>query len=92
MRWADEQEIRFLTNCEAVGVEKGTVHVRTLTEDKALTCDTIVSAAGFASEYHEELKKFLESQDIRVFVVGSAREPGKIFDATQSGFWTAVEI
>lgn len=92
LKWASEKEIQFLSNCEAIGVEKGKVHVRTLTEDKALTCDTIISAVGFVSVDVEALKTSLQEKGVQFFTIGSAKEPGKIFDATQSGFWTALEI
>jgi len=89
---ASERGVEFLNNAEVVKVEKGKIQVKTLLGDKTLACDTIVSAIGFVSRPTDQLKKSLEKKGIKVFVVGSAIEPGKIFDATQSGFWTAVEL
>jgi 2,4-dienoyl-CoA reductase (NADPH2) len=92
LQWADEKEIKFITNCEAVSVEEGKVHVETPSGDETFSCDTIVSAIGFASLVPKKLKTALEEKGIEVFTIGSASEPGKIFDATQSGFWTGVEL
>lgn len=89
---AAEKGIEFLTNCEVVGVEKGKVHMKVLTGDKTLICDTIISAIGFAPRQTGQLKKSLEEKGIQCFVIGSAEVPGKLFDAIQSGFWTAREI
>jgi hypothetical protein len=47
---------------------------------------------GFRSEDSAGLTKTLEEKGIEVFTIGSAQTPGKIFDATQSGFWAATEI
>ena len=60
--------------------------------EMTLSCDTIVSAIGFASQVPQKLKSSLEEKGMEVFTIGSALEPGKIFDATQSGFWTGVEL
>lgn len=89
---AREKGIEFLNNAEVVKLEKGKVHVKTLLGNKTLVCDTIVSAIGFVSRPTEQLKESLGQKGMKVFVVGSAIEAGKIFDATQSGFWTAVEL
>jgi hypothetical protein len=51
-----------------------------------------VSAIGFTSLVPTKLKTALEEKGIEVFTIGSASEPGKIFDATQSGFWTGVDL
>jgi len=92
LKMAKEKGVEFLTNCEVVRVEKDKVYIKSLTGDKTLTCHTIVSACGFISRQTDQLKNSLEEKEIEVFVIGSAAEPGKIFDATQSGFWTAIEI
>jgi hypothetical protein len=52
----------------------------------------VVSATGFSSREAHPLKEALAKKGAQVFVIGSAIEPGKLFDATQSGFWTAIEI
>jgi hypothetical protein len=38
------------------------------------------------------MRDTLEKKGIEVFTIGNAEKPGKIFDATQTGFWTGVEI
>lgn len=89
---AEEKGIEFLTNCEVTGVERGRVIMKTLMGEREIACDTVVSAIGFVSRETDTLTKSLEEIGVEVYVIGSAVEPGKIFDATQSGFWTAVEI
>ena len=64
----------------------------TLFGEKTLNCDTAVSAVGFKSRDTNTVKRSLERKGMEVFVIGSAVEPGRIFEATQTGFWTAVEI
>ena len=73
-------------------LEKGVVHGRSLFGNKTLKCDTVVSAVGWVSQEISGLRKAYEDKGIPVFVIGSAIEPGKLFEATQSGFWTAIEI
>jgi 2,4-dienoyl-CoA reductase (NADPH2) len=89
---AQEKNIEFLTNSEVTGVDKGKVHIQTLLGEKTLECDSIVSAVGFLSRESNKLRKSLEKKGMQVFVIGSAEIPGKIFQATQAGFWTAVDI
>lgn len=89
---AEEKGIKFLTNSEVVEVNSGKVHIRTLSGNKTLRCHTVVSATGFSSREAHPLKEALEKKGAQVFVIGSAIEPGKLFEATQSGFWTAIEI
>jgi NADPH-dependent 2,4-dienoyl-CoA reductase/sulfur reductase-like enzyme len=89
---AEQKGITFLTNSEVVGVDKGKVQIKTLLGNKNLKCDTVVSAVGFCSRKSHPLKEVLEKKGAQVFVIGSAIEPGKLFEATQSGFWTAIEI
>jgi hypothetical protein len=81
-----------LPNFEVTALEKGVVHGRTPFGNKTLKCDTIVSAVGWVSQEIPGLRDTFEDKGIPVFVIGSATEPGKLFEATQSGFWTAIEI
>lgn len=89
---AAQKGITFLTDSEVVEVENGKVHIKTLLGNKTLKCNTVVSAMGFSSREVHPLKEAFEKKGALVFVIGSAVEPGKIFDATQAGFWTAIEI
>ncbi len=92
LKMAEEKGVQFLTNYEVVNVEKGKVHIESPMGDRTLTCDTVVSACGFIPRQTDQMRKSLGKKGIEVFVIGSAAEPGKIFDATQSGFWVAIEI
>jgi hypothetical protein len=87
-----EKKIRILTNTEAVGVGKGKVHVQTLFGKDTLNCDSVISSIGFKPRDVRGIAAYLEREGIDYFVVGTAERPGKIFDATQSGFWTGLEI
>jgi pyruvate/2-oxoglutarate dehydrogenase complex dihydrolipoamide dehydrogenase (E3) component len=89
---AAEKGIQFLTNFEVTALEKGVVHGRALLGNKALKCDTIVSAVGWVSREIPGLKEAFEDNGVPVLVIGSAVEPGRLFEATQDGFWTANEI
>lgn len=92
IRWCEEKHVQFMTCTEAVGAEKGKLYIKTLTEDRVLVCDSMVLAVGFQSQTPPGLVSRLEKDGIPVHVIGSAQNPGKIFEATQSGFWTAIEI
>ena len=93
LKMAEEKGIQFLTHFEVFALEKSQVHGKTLFGEKTLYCDTIVSAMGWIpKEMPPRLKESLTEQGIPVFQIGSATEPGKLFEATQSGFWTAIEV
>jgi len=92
LKMAQDAGINFISGCEVMKVDKGKVFTRTLLGEKEFKCDTVVAACGFEAMCTDELKKLFEKEGSEVFVIGSAMEPGMIFDATQSGFWTGVEI
>lgn len=92
MAMAAEKNIRFLTNWTATGVKEDRILGRSLLGDQEIECDTVVAACGFTSRPTKELKKAFEEAGCEVYVIGSAVKAGKIFDATQSGFWTGIEI
>ena len=91
---AAEKGIEFLTNWKVTGVDSGKVRAQTLLGEQELECDTVVVACGFTPRRAEvqDLERMFGQQGAEVRVVGSALEAGMIFEATQSGFWTAVEI
>lgn len=89
---AAERGIRFLTNWRVTAVIPGGVRGQTLHGESDFECDTVVAACGFAPRGSAQLRQAFEKRGAEVHVIGSAVEAGMIFEATQSGFWTAVEI
>lgn len=92
MKMANDNNIEFKTNNEVIEAREDKIMARTLMGIKEYECDTAVYACGFESVNIDNIKEEFENQGLEAFVIGSAREPGMIFDATQSGFWTGVEI
>lgn len=91
---AKEKDIEFYSNCRVEKIERGKVYADTLNGNKIFIADTIIAACGFVPLETEQMKKVFEKKGKQVFVIGSCASTceNKIFDATQSGFWTALEI
>lgn len=89
---AEEKGIKFLTNWKVTAAGATKVHGQTLFGEQELERDTVVAACGFTARPTDALRKAFEEQGAQVHVIGSAVEAGMIFEATQSGFWTGVEI
>lgn len=89
---AEERGIRFLTNWKAVGIDPGKIRGQTLFGIQEIPCDTVVAACGYRPRATRGLHQELVQRGIDVHLAGSAVEAGRIFEATQSGFWIAVEI
>ena len=53
-------------------------------EIEEFPADTVVMATG--SKSHNPLQKFLEEAEITFEVIGDARQPGKVMDATTQGY------
>jgi len=89
---AEERGIRFLTNWKAVGIDAGKISGQTLFGLQGIDCDTIVAACGYRPRATRGLHQELVQRGVDVHIAGSAVEAGRIFEATQSGFWIGVEI
>lgn len=89
---AEKKGIKFLTNWRVTAADSTSVRGRTLYGEQQLECDSVVMACGFQPRETTSLKEAFEREGAEVFMIGSAVEAGMIFDATQSGFWTGVEI
>ena len=89
---AKEKGIEFRTGWKVVKATKDRVWAKTNAGCEELRCDTVVSACGFESRDVAGMEKTLEGTGIAVRKIGSAVEAGRIFEATQEGFWAAVEI
>ena len=63
----------------------------TLFGEEELECDAVVTACGFTAR-DSGLQELFEEEGAEVHVIGSAVQSGTIFEATQSGFWTGVDI
>lgn len=91
-RLAEERGIRFLTNWKVVGIDPGKIRGETLFGLQEIQCDTVVAACGYRPRVTRGLHQEFVHRGIDVHVAGSAVEAGRIFEATQSGFWIGVEI
>jgi 2,4-dienoyl-CoA reductase-like NADH-dependent reductase (Old Yellow Enzyme family)/thioredoxin reductase len=89
---AEQKGIKFLPNWRVTQAGAKSVKAQTLYGEQQLECDSVVAACGFQPRASAALREAFERQGVEVYVVGSAVEAGLIFDATQSGFWTGVEI
>ena len=89
---AEERGIRFLTNWKAVGIDAGKISGQTLFGLQEIACDTVVAACGYRPRATRGLHQNLVQRGVDVHLAGSAVEAGRIFEATQSGFWIGVEI
>ena len=87
-----QRGIRFLTNWTLKGVDVDHVRGQTPTGEETMECDTVVASCGFRARSSLPLRREFEQRGASVYVVGSALDPGMIFDATQSGFWIGAEI
>jgi len=92
LEMAKQKNIKFLTGWNVFEINNKGIKARTPLGVQEFEADTIISACGFKSNSVEELYGYYKSQGFIVKVLGSAIEPGMIFDATQSGFWTSMEI
>ena len=86
------RNITAMTNAEVISAAKGSVTVRTLFGEKKIPCDLAVSAVGFKPNLDEGLVEKLREAGREVFVLPSSEDPKRIFEATQAGYWTALEV
>jgi 2,4-dienoyl-CoA reductase (NADPH2) len=89
---SQQRGIKFCTNWKVTGVEVDHVRGLTPTGEQTMECDTVVGSCGFSSRSSLQLQREFEQRGASVHVVGSALDPGMIFEATQSGFWIGAEI
>ena len=89
---SQQRGIDFCTNWKVTGVGVDHVSALTPTGEQTMECDTVVGSCGFISRSSLQLRREFEQRGASVHVVGSALDPGTIFEATQSGFWIGTEI
>lgn len=89
---AEKKGVRFLTHWKPVALEAGVIRGETLLGPQALPCDTVVAAGIYRPRPSRTLQQEFLRRGVDVHVVGSARERGRLFEATQGGFWTAIEL
>ncbi len=87
-----DRDIEVLTNTQVVAAEDGAVAARTLFGEKRIPCDLAVAAIGFRPNADAQLSEALRAAGKEVYVLPSSETPGRIFEATQAGFWTALQI
>ena len=87
-----QRGIRFLTDWKVTSIGVDHVSGLTPTGEQTIECDAVVGSCGFSSRSSLQLQREFEQRGASVHVVGSALDPGMIFEATQSGFWIGAEI
>ena len=87
-----QRGIRFLPDWKVTGVDIDRVSGLTPSGEQTLECDTVVASCGFSARSSAQLRRQFEERGASVHVIGSALDPGMLFDATQSGFWIGTEI
>ena len=89
---SQQRGVRFFTDWKVTGVDIDRVSGLTPSGEQTIECDTVVGSCGFSARSSAQLKREFEERGAAVHVVGSALDPGMLFDATQSGFWIGTEI
>lgn len=57
-----------------------------------IEADTMVLAVGCIQKMDQELLEIAKKIAKEVYVIGDAKKPRKIIDATQEGFFTTMKI
>jgi len=84
-------QARFLFNTTVARIEETAVTVRSEGVEEVLSpVDQVVAAVGLRPR--EELKAFLKNSGIPHFVVGDAKNPRRIIEATEEGAKAAWEL
>jgi len=89
---AEKQKIKFLTGCEVTDIKPNKVIASTYLGLQEISCDAVVAACGFKVNRVDEIERLLNDKNIPFTKIGSAVKAGTIFEATQGGFWAAVDI
>lgn len=92
LEMARQKSIEFKTGYKVIDIKPGMVSSLTYRGIEELKCDSVIYACGFESRKTDEIEEILNNKNIRYLKIGSAIEAGTIFEATQSGFWAAMDI
>ena len=87
-----QRGINILANWKVVSIGADHISGQTPTGMETIECDTVVGSGSFSARSNRPLRRAFEQRGASVHVVGSALDPGMIFEATQSGFWIGAEI
>ncbi|GAC01621.1 putative NADH-dependent oxidoreductase [Gordonia namibiensis NBRC 108229] len=74
-----------------VGIDDEGLHVETADAAETIAADTVVLALG-RQRPDSDLADELEAAGIEVRVIGSARQPGRVFDAMHTAFFAARSL
>ncbi|WP_232717938.1 oxidoreductase [Gordonia metallireducens] len=74
-----------------VGIDDEGLHVETTAGAETIPADTVVLALG-RQRPDSDLADELEAAGIEVRVIGSARQPGRVFDAMHTAFFAARSL
>jgi NADPH-dependent 2,4-dienoyl-CoA reductase/sulfur reductase-like enzyme len=88
-----KENVKLLANTHCLGLGPDYVRVQTDgEEERTLECDTVLYALGMRSLPTSALKASAEELGMRVWLVGDAISPGKVDQATRTGYLAAIEI
>ncbi|MBI5602396.1 MAG: FAD-dependent oxidoreductase [Deltaproteobacteria bacterium] len=83
--------VKLLLNTRVIRIEEGAVHVSTEGKDQRLEpVNQVVVAVGVTPR--QDLKEMLDRENIRHFIIGDAKEPRRIIEATEEGASAAWAI
>lgn len=86
-------KVKVLTNATVVEIKKDGVEVVIPPlERKFIKADTVVLAVGRLSNLDQGLLEVVKKIAKEVYVIGDAKNPRKIMDAIQEGFYSAIRI
>ena len=89
-RFTEEENIDWNTNEKVQEIDGAKVITEKDGEQKTYTADKVILAMG--SKPDNELAQKISKQDYNVYKIGDAKEPNRIFEATQNGAEAGISI
>lgn len=86
----EKRRVKTVTSAECIAVENGAVRYRHEDAEILESADTVVCCLGMRSNDSSALKE--ACGDIPTWVIGDGETPGKVGDATKSGYLAAMQI
>lgn len=86
----NKAHIQVHTNAKMIDIGDRAVVIETATSIFSITCDNVILASGFRSNH--ALEDALVGKPYKVFTIGDAVKPGKVFEAVHGGFHAVDEL
>ncbi|WP_245568165.1 oxidoreductase [Nocardia jiangxiensis] len=86
--YLDAAGVQVRLNAPVIGVDRAGVQVATGDGEEKIEADTVVLALGTAPAQND-LVTDLRTTGLEVHVIGSAKTPGRVFDAIHTAFFTS---